>query len=121
MKNNFIQEMFISVAIIVLLVLFINPFHFWMPNTILIMLMGGLIVAFTLFASFVWKEHVQDEREDLHKLIAGRLAFLAGTGVLVIGIIVQSFKHELDFWLALTLGTMIIAKAIGIVYGRTKY
>ncbi len=121
MKNNLIQEIAVSLILIVLLALFLNPFGFWMPNALLMMMMLGLVVVFVVFASFVWKENARDEREGLHKMIAGRIAFLVGTALLVVGIIVQSFKHELDFWLIFTLGTMILAKIIGLVYGRIKH
>lgn len=121
MKNSLLQEIFVSLALVVLLVLFLNPFGFWMPNALLMMMVLGLVVVFVIFASFVWKENSRDEREGLHKMMAGRIAFLSGTALLVIGIIVQSFKHELDFWLVFTLGTMILAKIIGLIYGRIKY
>ena len=121
MENNFLQEIIVSLVLIVLLILFLNPFELWMPPVLLMMMVLGLVVVFAIFASFIWKENSRDEREGLHKMIAGRIAFLAGTAVLVAGIIVQSFKHELDFWLVLTLGTMILAKIISLIYSRTKH
>lgn len=121
MKNNFLQEIFISSALIVLLLLFLNPFGFWMPNTFLIMMVVGLIVVFALSASFIWRENVKDEREALHRFMASRIAYLTGAGGLVIGIIVQSFQHNLDGWLVFILGVMIFAKIIGLIYGRMKY
>ena len=121
MKNNLLQEIFVSLALIVLLILFLNPFGFWMPNILLMMMVLGLVVVFSVFASFIWRENARDEREGLHKMMAGRVAFLAGTAVLVTGIIVQSFKHELDFWLVFTLGIMILAKIIGLIYGRIRH
>lgn len=121
MKNNFLQEIFVSSALIVLIVLFLNPFDFWMPNALLLMMVAGLIVAFALFASFVWRENVKDEREALHGLMAGRIAYLTGAGGLIIGIIVQSLQHNLDGWLVAILGVMILAKIITLIYGRMKY
>lgn len=121
MRNNFLQEIFVSLVLVVLLILFLNPFGFWMPTILLMMMVMGLVVVFSVFASFIWRENARDEREGLHKMMAGRIAFLAGTIVLVIAIIVQSFKHELDFWLVLTLDIMILAKIIGLMYSRTKY
>jgi len=118
MKNNFLQEISISGILIILLVLFLNPFGFWMPPTLLMMMVLGLVVVFALFASFVWRENHRDEREGLHKMMAGRIAFLVGTALLTLGIIVQSFNHELDSWLVFTLAGMIVAKAIGLIYGR---
>lgn len=120
MKNSLLQEFLISGILIVLLILFLNPFDFWMPTTLLMMMMLGLVVVFALFASFVWKENHRDEREGLHKMMAGRIAFLVGTALLVLGIIIQSLKHDLDPWLVFTLGGMIVAKVTGLIYGRIK-
>ena len=121
MKNNFLQEVSVSVILVVLLVLFLNPLGFWMSNTLLMMLMPVLVVVFVVFASFVWKESSRDEREGLHKMMAGKFAFLAGAGALIIGIIVQSLQHNLDGWLVFVLGAMILAKIVGLIYGRIKY
>ena len=121
MKNNFLQEIIVSAVLIVLLILFLNPFELWMPPVLLMMMVLGFVVVFSIFASFIWRENSRDEREGLHKMMAGRIAFLAGTASLVIGIIIQSFRHELDFWLVLTLGIMILAKIIGLIYSRARY
>ena len=121
MKNNLLQEILISALLIILLVLFLNPFDFWMPTTLLMMMVLGLVVVVALFASFVWRENHRDEREGFHKMMAGRIAYLTGTALLTLGIIVQSFNHELDSWLIFTLAGMIVAKVISFIYGRIKY
>ncbi len=36
MKNNLLQEIRVSVVLIILLILFLNPFYFWMSPDILI-------------------------------------------------------------------------------------
>ncbi len=121
MKNNLFQEIFISVILIVLLILFLNPFEFWMPTPFFMMMVLNFIIVFVIYASFVWKENSKDERENLHKIIAGRIAFLVGVAFLSMGIIIQSFKHELDFWLPVTLCVMILAKIIGLIYTKIRY
>lgn len=121
MRNNFTQEVFVSIALIVLLILFLNPFSFWMPTALLMMMILGLAVVFVMFVSFIWRENSRDEREGFHKMMAGRFAFLAGAAILVVAIIIQSFSHNLDFWLVLALITMILTKIIGLIYGRTKH
>lgn len=121
MKNSFIQEIIVSLVLIMLLILLLNPFHFWMPDAFLMMMIVGLIVVFALFAGLIWKENARDERENLHRMLAGRIAFLAGSASLVIGIIFQSFKHELDFWLVFTLSVMILAKIIGLIYSKLNH
>lgn len=118
MKSNFLQEVLISGLFIVLLALFLNPFDFWMPTALLMMMVLGLVVVFALFASFVWRENHRDEREGLHKMMAGRIGFLVGTALLTLGIIVQSFNHDLDPWLVFVLSGMIAAKVITLIYGR---
>lgn len=121
MKNNTLQEVIISLVLIILLILFLNPFHFWMPNALLMMMVLGLLIVFALFAGFIWKENVRDEREGFHRMLAGRIAFLMGAATLVLGIIIQSFQHILDPWLVIALGIMILAKIIGLTYGRIKH
>ena len=51
MRNNLLQEISISGILIILLVLFLNPFGFWMPTALLMMIVLGLVVVFALFAS----------------------------------------------------------------------
>ncbi len=105
----------------VLLFLLLNPFGFWMPNGLLMIIVLILVVLFTIFASFIWKEKVKDEREAFHRMVADRVAFLVGSGVLVIGIVVQSFKHNINFWLVIALGAMIFAKIVGLIYSRIRH
>lgn len=122
MKNNlFLSEILVSFVLIILLILFINPFGFFMPPTLLMMLIVGFLIVFGIFASFVFREKAKDERESFHQMLAGRVAFLTGSAVLVLGIIIQSLKHNLDLWLVFAFGAMILAKIIGLLYGRVKY
>jgi hypothetical protein len=121
MRNNLLQEILVSVALIILLILFLNPFHFWMPNGLLMVMMFVLIVVFSIFASFVWRENARDEREVFHRMIASRIAFLVGSAILVIGIVAQGLRHSVDFWLVLTLALMIFAKIVGLAYSRVKH
>ncbi len=118
--NQNIQETIISVVFIVLLFLFLNPFDFWMPGMLLYMMIAGLVVSFALFASFIWKERSRDEREQLHKMMAGRVGYLSGVAVLVLGVVVESITSHVDPWLIAVLGAMIIGKIAGHIYGRRR-
>ena len=120
MKNNLLQEILISGILIILLILFLNPFDFWMPTALLMMMVLGLVVVFSLFAIFMWRENHRDEREGFHKMMAGRIAFLVGAALLALGIIVQSLNHKLDPWLVFVLAGMIFAKSLALIYGRMK-
>jgi len=109
MKNN-LKETVVTVALIATAILLLNPFHFWMPD---MMVMGMLAVAlalFGIFASFILRERSADERDDQHKSLAGRNAFLAGSGILTLGIAVQGYTHTVDPWLVLALIGMVMVK-----------
>ncbi len=109
MKNN-VYEFIVTVALITIAILLLNPFHFWMPDMIVICMLAVALALFGLFASFVLREKSVDEREDQHKSLAGRNAFLAGSGILMLGIVVQGYTHTVDPWLVLTLIGMVIVK-----------
>lgn len=122
MKGNvIISETGISIILVILLFIFLNPFDLLMPPPFLSMLVIILIAVFGIFAALIWKERARDEREGLHRMLAGRFAFLAGSGILVLGIIVQSLHHSIDPWLIYALVIMIIAKIIGLLYGQHNY
>ncbi len=120
-KNNFLGEISISVILILLLILLLNPFNFWMPTAVHMMMIAGLAVVVIFFAGYVWKEKSHDERESLHRNMAARYAYLAGVGVLSLGVIVQSLQHTLDIWLIVSLTVMILAKIAGVIYSNQKY
>ncbi len=120
MTKLFIGELIITSILLILLLLVLNPMDFWMPMQATMMLTAIILVTFLVFAAFIWNEQSRDERENLHKLIVGRIAFLAGSGVLVAGIIVQTMKHSIDPWMVFALGTMVLVKIISSVYLRLK-
>ena len=120
MKSKLVQEFTLSALLIFLLLALLNPLHFWMPDEFLMMLVAALVVAFSLFSIFVWRERARDEREGLHLLFAGRAGFVAGASTLVLGIVIESFTHAIDVWLVLALGAMIFAKVAGLFYARRR-
>jgi len=116
MKN--IQEIAISIILIILLGLLLNPF--WMPDALVMTILICLVLVFAIFAIFVYRENSQDEREELHKLKSSRIAFLAGSLVLIAGIVIESLDHSLNIWLVLALGAMILSKLVGLAYNRVS-
>ena len=109
MKNNLLETL-VTVCLIVLAVLLLNPFHFWMPDMMLIVMLVTTLGLFGIFASFILREKIVDERDSQHRTLAGRNAFLAGSGVLTLAIVVQGYVASVDPWLVVTLITMIIVK-----------
>lgn len=121
MKNNFLAEIVISIILIALLIMLLNPFDFLMTTPVQTMMIAAVLIIFISFCVFVWREKARDEREVLHKQIASRFAYLSGASVLIIAIVAQSFNHTLDPWIVLALIAMILAKIVGMFYGQKKY
>lgn len=121
MPKSFWGEIAVSALLVVLLFVFFKPSGaaaMSMPG--LMAVSAGLLIVFAVFAAFVWREDARDEREELHRLIANRAAFLASALVLIIGVIVQSFAHAVDPWIVWALGAMILAKVAGLIYSRVR-
>ena len=104
------MEIIISLSLVVLAVLLLNPFRFWMPDMMVAGMLATLLAIFGIFASFVLKEKVFDERDNVHRALAGRNAFLVGSAILTLGIITQGYSHSVDPWLVITLIAMIAVK-----------
>ncbi len=121
MKSSFLPEIAISIVLLIFLIFLINPTNFWMPEPAQMLLLVGLTISFILFASFIWKEKASDEREVLHRAIASRFAYIVGTTLMVIGVIVQELQHGLDKWLVVSLAGMIFAKIVGFIYSQLKH
>ena len=114
------KEIIVSLGLVILLVLFLNPRGILMPNMYVMILLLGILIVYALYVSLIWREKAEDEREMFHKLIAGRIAFITATGILTLAIVLQSFSHSVDPWLVITLVFMLIAKALGLIYCKLK-
>src|SRR3990167_875990 len=121
MKSKFIGEIIISVALIGLLIFFINPLDLLMPQPLHSFMVPFLITLFTVFAGLLWRETPGDEREQFHKFIASRFAYFAVITTLIIGVILQSFKGEVDPFLIIGICIALLAKILGLIYGHIKH
>jgi hypothetical protein len=115
------NEIIIAVVFSALLLLFLNPFDFWMPSALTYMMSATLLLVFAVFCGFIWKEHQGDEREQMHKAFSGRIAYLVGTGVLVLGILFQAITSSVDPWIIGALGSMILAKILSLIYTESRF
>ncbi len=114
------MEIGISSVLVVLTVLLLNPFHFWMPNMVHMIMLALTLVIFALLAIFIVREKVQDERETLHRMLSGRVAFLTGSALLTIAIVVQSLQDTVDVWLVIILVAMVLSKLITRIYSDNR-
>ncbi len=119
--SKIFSETSVALVLVALLVWFVNPLGFWMTDSFHMTLLGLIVACFSIFAMFLWRENVEDERERLHRYIGSRLASTIAGSLLLVGTVLQSFTQSIDLWLPATLAAMVLAKITGRWYaGRWR-
>lgn len=119
MKIN-LAETTSAVVLIIILFLVTNSKMLFMPKNTDMMLLLVFIISFLIFSAAIWKETPQDERENLHRLNAGRISFLVGSVVLAVGILSQAGAHKIDPWLVWALIAMVGSKLISRIFSQWR-
>lgn len=113
------KELLIPTVVVIAAVAFLDPFMVLMPGMLVYMALGLLFVAFISYALLIFNETAYDEREEVHRAFAGRIAYITGVGVLVLGIMYQVLVlHTIDGILVIALAAMTIAKYVSVVYAK---
>jgi hypothetical protein len=110
MKTSPLLELVVGIIAIVLLVLLLNPFMLWMPTPLQYGVVALALIACGVFGGVVLREHADDERELLHTMLSGRIAYLSGFTVLVIGAVYQALTAMVDTWLFSAIAVMVVVK-----------
>lgn len=118
MKNKFFH-IGTAVVLVGLLILLSDPFMLWMPAEAQMMVLLGAAALACVWAGFVMYERSDDEREMLHKMHAGRIAYLSGIAVLTLALIFQGFAHTIDPWVSVALGVMVVSKLLARFYSES--
>lgn len=117
---NKLFQICIAVVLVSLLTLLSDPFMLWMPDFAQMMALLGAVVLACVWAGFVMYERTGDERDTLHRMNAGRMAYLSGILVLTVALVVQGFAHDIDPWISIALGVMVLVK-LGSRFYSDKY
>ena len=104
-----------------LLVLFLDPFMYWMPSYAVYVALAFAFLSFGIFAGMVWREKAQDEREELHAMRASRMAYLAGLAVLVVGAAYQALTDMVDGWVFSAIAVMVLVKLATRLYASKRF
>ena len=115
MKNKITSSLF-AVVLVALLGLLHDPFMYWMPTAAQTLVLTCAVVLAIMWGVFVLREESRDEREAMLRMRAGRLAYLSGIGVLTLALAVQGIMHQIDPWVTIALGVMVVTK----IFGRSE-
>jgi len=118
MKNKIIH-VGIAGGLVALLIILSNQFMIWMPDPTLMVVLLAVTFLIVVWMGFVIYESAGDEREQTHTLFAGRVAYLSGVAVLTVALVVQGLHHDIDPWVLLALGIMVVSKLFARFYSDT--
>lgn len=90
----------------------IAPEKFVMPNAVQMLILTIALALIAAFLVLLWRENPSDEREADNQAIASRSAYVVGAIVLIIALVTQSLKHEIDAAIPIALLAMIATKVI---------
>ncbi len=118
--SRLFSEKVVVGILVFLLICFVNPFDFWMTDAVHMTILGGIVAVFAAFAVLLWRERAIDEREQLHRFIAARFAYIASATLLLLGTVIQAFSHKIDPWIPSILAGMVFAKVAGRFFARRQ-
>lgn len=116
-----LTESLLALAVLAVLFLKMDPFHWFMPTEAQMILLCFFAAAFALYAGVVFREQARDERESNHLYRASRWGYLVGVVTLSVVIVVQDVLHQLDPWMLVVLGAMVVTKLVVLRWAQWKH
>ena len=112
-KSKLVFDIILSLLLLGLSVATIAPSILnLMPNALQMVLFVVAFVLVAIFLVFLWHEKPEDERELINQNIASRAAYIVGSLVLIVALVVQGFQHNVDPIIPIALFAMIVTKLI---------
>jgi cobalamin synthase len=103
-------DFILILSLTVVCALSLAPKSFVMPNSAQMLILTVLLGFISTFLVLLWRENPDDEREAVNQSSASRAAYVVGAVVLIIALIIQSLKHQIDSAIPLALLAMISTK-----------
>ena len=115
MKNK-LPKLFLVFIICALALSLTDPFMWLMPTMTQMIVLLLLTLCVGVWSGFVLTEQGNDERELVHRMNAGRIAYLAGLAIATLALLVQGITHHIDPWIACIVAVMVSAKLLTRLY-----
>ncbi len=116
-KYKSLLDIVLLLGLAMIAVLAIAPKTFVMPTSLQMLILAAVLGLIATFLVVFWREQPDDEREMQNQALASRSAYIVGSLVLIVALIIQSLNHTLDPSIPVTLLAMIATK---IIVQRTK-
>jgi len=116
-----LSETLLAFAVLIVLFLKMDPFHWFMPTEMQMLILCIFAAAFALYAGVVFREQARDERESSHLYLASRWGYLVGVVSLSLVIVVEDVLHRLDPGLLLVLGIMVVVKLVVLRWAQWRH
>ena len=102
----------LAALLLITAVIALEPFGIVMPTSTQMTAAGVLLGVLIVCIGVLWQEKPADEREESLLDKRGRQSFYVGLVVGSIGVVVSAFQHKVEWWLAATIGSMLIIKLL---------
>lgn len=113
-KSPFDIALILILGIVVLVA--ILPDSALMPSSLQMIVIGLTIAFISAFLVLFWREKPGDEREALNQATASRLAYIAGSAVLILSLIIETLDHSLSPAIPIAILAMIATKVFAQKY-----
>ena len=105
-------DLILLLGLAIVSALAIAPKSFVMPNSVQMLILTILLLLIATFLLLLWRENPDDEREANNQASASRSAYIVGAIALIIALLIQSLKHDIDSAVPVALLAMIATKII---------
>lgn len=116
-KYKQLLDIILLLGLATIALLAIAPKTLVMPSSLQMLILAIVLGLVATFLVLFWREQPDDEREIQNQALASRTAYVVGSLVLITALIIQSFYHNLDPAVPITLLAMIATK---ILVQRTR-
>jgi len=111
-KYKQLLDVILLLGLAIIALLAIVPKAIVMPSSLQMLILAVVLGLIATFLVLFWREQPDDEREMQNQALASRSAYTIGSLVLIIALIIQSLRHNLDPAIPITLLAMIATKVI---------
>ena len=115
-----LSEILVSAAMLLVILLKIDPLHWFMPTALQMVLLAVLVSGMAIYVGLIFREKARDERESSHLYRASRAGYLVGVLALSALVVVQDLRHQLDPMVLLVLAAMIITKLAVLKFNQRR-